>query len=384
MKLRILHTNMHRGGWGGQPNRILLLCKGLKERGHHVIIAAPKGATLIERAKEEGIPTYDDLEFPKKFKPHVILSEIIKLKRLIEKEDIQIVHTHGSQDTWAATIAAKFARNRPLVIRTRHNTFPVANHFGNRILYRMLIDHVVVVSQGIIETYKKTGVMGNKVNQITTIYSVINPERFANVNELKERIREEFSIGNRFVFTKVARLAVEKGHIFFLKAANSINQKLSALFFALGDGPLRGELEEKRREMGIEVIFTGIRKDVPGFLANTDVFLFTPISGESLGTSLLESLYCRVPVVSFRIEGVNASIEDGKTGFLVSPKDHHSLSEIAVKIATSRKIRKRLGANGYKKVSRQFVLRTLVEETERLYRRIISQKGGGSAPPRNN
>jgi len=61
-KLRILQTNNHRGGWGGQPNRILMKSEGLIDRGHFVIIAAPRNSTLVQRAKAKGYAGYESDE----------------------------------------------------------------------------------------------------------------------------------------------------------------------------------------------------------------------------------------------------------------------------------------------------------------------------------
>ncbi|WP_158508706.1 glycosyltransferase family 4 protein [Thermosulfidibacter takaii] len=365
---------MHKGGWGGQPNRILLLSKGLIERGHFVIIAAPKGATLIKRAQQYGIPTFDDLEFPKKFKPHVTLKEILKLKRVIEENDIDIVHTHGSQDTWAATIAAKLCTPPKIVVRTRHNTFPVANHPGNRLLHRVMIDYVIVVSQGIVNTYKKTGVLGDKINFIKNIYSAVDPAKFDACDEMAKNVKQEFQLGNELVFVKVGRLAKEKGHKNYIKIAKNLSKLLKSKFFALGEGPLREDLERLCRQEGLEscFYFTGLRNDVCGFLRNSDTFIFTPISGESLGTAVLESLYNKLPPVSFNIRGIDASVEHGQNGFLTEVKDTETATKYTLKIATSKKLRTRLGCNGKRKIEKQFLINKLVKDTEKLYYELIN------------
>ncbi len=372
MRFRILHTNMHRGGWGGQPNRILLLSKGLMERGHCVIIAAPKRATLIERAREAGIPTFDDLRFPKKFNPVTFVKEIIKIARLIEENQIQIVHTHGSQDTWIATLAARLLGKRILVIRTRHNTFPVANHLANRLLYRCLIDHVIVVSQGITEVYKSTGVLGHKIEELTTIYSVVEPSRFKNWEKQKKEIEKEFGIGrNTPVVVKVARLAKEKGHIYMLDILGKLCKFLNIKAFALGEGPLKRELKRKKKELKLGCLhFTGLRRDVPGFLGCADLFLFTPISGESLGTAMLEALYMRVPPVTFLVRGVDASIRDGQNGFVVKARDTDKAANRAKLLLLNRRVKQKMGATGKKVIERQFLLNHLICGTERLYSRL--------------
>ncbi len=375
MGYRILHTNMHRGGWGGQPNRILLVSKALREQGHHVVIAAPRGATLIKRAKEVGIPVFDDLEFPKKFKPWVFIKEIIKLKRLIERERIDIIHTHGSQDTWVASIAAKLVNPSKIVVRTRHNTFFVKNHVFNRFLYRILIDYLILVSEGILDVYKKSGVLGEKINKSKTIYSVVEPARFKNAKKEAERIKSEFCIKEgELVFTKVARLAREKGYENFIDVAKGFLGKAKAKFFALGEGPCRRELEGKISSLGIShsFLFTGLRKDVPGFLYLSDMFIFTPIAGESLGTAALEALYMKTPVAAFKVGGIDASVRQGKTGFLFSVGDKKGLIK-AMETVFNRKVLKKMGVTGKRIIEKRFLLSTLVEGNLWVYRTLLNR-----------
>lgn len=377
MGYRILHTNMHRGGWGGQPNRILLVSRALMERGHHVVIAAPKGATLIKRAKELGIPVFDELELPKKFKPWVFVKEVVRLKNLIERERIEIVHTHGSQDSWVASIAAKLVSPPRVVVRTRHNIFWVRNHAFNRLLYRVLTDYLILVSEGILDVYKRSGVLGERINRTKAIYSVVEPERFKNAKKEAEAVRREFSLKrDDLVFVKVARLAREKGYGHFVNAAKSFLSTAKAKFFALGEGPCRGELEDKVRACGIsrKFIFTGLRRDVPGFLLVSDMFVFTPVAGESLGTAALEALYMETPVAAFKVGGIDASVRHGKNGFLFAVGDEKGLLR-AMKTVFNRKVLKKLGITGRKVIERSFLIDTLVEGNLWVYRRLLNQNG---------
>ncbi len=366
---------MHKGGWGGQPNRILLVSKALMERGHYVIVAAPKGATLIKRAKSLGIPVFDDLKFPKKFSPKTFCQEVLKLRKLMEKENIHIVHTHGSQDTWTASIAAKLFNPPKPVVRTRHNTFFVENHVANRFLYRVLIDYLVLVSEGILDVYKRSGVLGNKIEKTKTVYSVVESERFKDAKNMKRNVISEFKISEKFpVFVKVARLAKEKGHIHFLKVAKEFLSVSKALFFALGEGPLKEYLEKFSSDLGIKeyIFFTGLRSDVPGFLSIADLFLFTPVSGESLGTAALEALYTKVPVCAFKVGGIDASVEEGKSGFLLPVGDEDGMFE-KMKIVFNRRRLRIMGFNGRRIINRKFLLPVLVEGNLWVYQKILKR-----------
>ena len=380
---RVLHTNMHKGGWGGQPNRILTVARGLQKRGHYVIIAAPRGATLIEKAREEGIPVFDHLRLPKKFNPVTYVKEVARFRRLIKEKKINVVHTHGSQDTWAAVVAAWLVRPRPLIVRTRHNIFPVRNHLLNRILYRRLIDGVVVVSDAVTEVFRQTGVLGGKVEEVVTIHSVVdalgrfNPEKVDGSGA-----REELGIPHDApVVVKVARLAREKGHVYFLDAAKKILEEVpSTHFLALGEGPLKGFLENYAKKLGIEgrVKFLGLRKDVPRILKTSQVFLFTPIAGESLGTAALEALAMEVPVVAFDVGGISASVRPGETGFLVEPEDVRGLVSHVVRLLKDEELRRSMGRKGRQWMLETFSEDSLVEGNLKFYRKLSDERAGAS------
>ena len=378
---RILHTNMHKGGWGGQPNRILTVARGLQKRGYHVVVAAPKGATLIKRAREEGIPVFDDLRLPKKFNPVTYMKEVARLRRLIKREKINVVHTHGSQDTWAAVVAAWLVRPRPLVVRTRHNIFPVKNHLFNRILYRRLIDGVIVVSDAVTQVFRQTGVLGERVEEVVTIHSVVDAlEKFNPEKVDDEGVREELKIPPHApVVVKVARLAREKGHVYFLDAAKRVLEEVPhAYFLALGEGPLRRFLEDYTRKLGIKdrVRFLGLRRDVPRILKASQVFLFTPIAGESLGTAALEALAMEVPVVAFDVGGIRASVRPGETGFLVEPEDVEGLVHHVVELLKDEDLRRTMGRRGRQWMLEAFSEDSLVEGNLEFYKQLLTRSRG--------
>ena len=372
---RILHTNMHKGGWGGQPNRILTVCKGMHKKGYYVVVAAPRGATLIKRAKEEGIPVFDDLTLPKRFSLVTYVKEVNKFWRLIKDGKINVVHTHGSQDTWAAVVAAWLVEPRPLVVRTRHNIFPVKNHPFNRLLYRRLVDGVLVVSDAVTDVFRDTGVLGGKVAKVVTLHSVVDAEKRFNPAQVEAaELRKELGVPvHAPVITKVARLAREKGHTYFLDAAKSVLEYFpSAHFLILGEGPLKERLMNYAMRLGIgdRVRFLGLRRDVPKVLKISQVFVFTPVAGESLGTAVLEALAMKIPVVTFDVGGIRASVRHGETGFLVKVGDEGSLVCRIIQLLSDHELRRRMGDNGRRWMLRAFSEESLVEGNLAFYRRL--------------
>ncbi len=371
---------MHKGGWGGQPNRILVVSKELISRGHHVVISAPKGATLIARARKEGIETFDGVRFPKKFNPLTFVKEILAIRGVMDLHKIDVVHTHGSQDTWVSALAAKLFGNRALpVVRTRHNTFPVKNHIANRFLYRVLIDRVVVVSRAVTELFKETGVLGSKVDRCITIHSVVDAKGRFNPQLVEAaKIRKELEIPeNAFVLMKTARLAREKGHSYALEVMREIGKTLSNVHLILaGEGPLRKELEDEadRLSLGNRIHFLGLRGDVPGLLKESEIFLFTPVAGESLGTSALEALAMEVPVVAFWMGGIDASVKDGETGYLVKVGDVSSAANRCLMLLTNPRGSKLIGKMGRRRMLRHFSPSSLAEGNLRVYEELLGSE----------
>jgi len=367
-KLRILQTNNHRGGWGGQPNRILIKSKGLIDRGHFVIIAAPRNSTLVQRAKVKGVPTYDDLEFSRKFSLFNKINEVRKIRNLIEVNEIDIVHTHGSQDTWIAATAAIFSHRKPVVIRTRHNTFPISAHFFNRLLYRKMIDRVIAVSSGVVKIFEENKLV--PYNSIKIISSSVEMERFLSVDNGAE-IRKEFGIGmDTLLIGMVGRFAREKGHEVLLSAAKAVvSKRPDAKFILAGEGPEEENIKKKAIQMNIgkSVVFAGFRTDIPKFLAALDIFVLTPVAGESLGTAILEAFAMKKPVVASDLGGINTSVRHGKTGFLFKPGDSEELAEKLVELIEDSSLRKRFGEAGRKMIEEEFTKERMVALTEELY-----------------
>ncbi len=370
-KLSIFDINMHHH-WGGQPNRILTYNKELQKRGHRIVIAGPKDCVLCRRAREAGIEVFDDLQLERGFRPWSQIPEFFKLKRYLQDNRFNIVHTHGSQDTWLAGLAAFFSKPRIPVVRTRHNTFPIARHPFNRWLYKHVIDHVITIAPQVDRYLTEGGLF--PAEKITPIYSAPEQERFhPNVNGSK--IREQLGIPEHApVIGMVARYAPEKGHEDLIDAAAEVVKEFPETRFVLvGKGRAEPSIREQIASHGLKenFILTGFRTDVPEVVAVFDIFTLTPISGESLGTSILEAFLEEKPVVATDVGGVCESVRDGETGFLTQPHDPAQLTDHYLRLLRDPALRRRMGQRGRQMVLSEFSVEILADKTERLYYEIL-------------
>ena len=154
--------------------------------------------------------------------------------------------------------------------------------------------------------------------------------------------RERWQAGHRPVVLAAGRLVARKGHDVLLRAWPLVlATSPSAVLVIIGDGPLRRRLSRRARRRGVAGsvrIVAGVPwTDMPGVYAAADVFALpcrTRLHGlepEALGMVYLEAAASGLPVVVGSSGGAPETVLDGRTGFVVDPRD---AAEVARRIST--------------------------------------------------
>src|SRR5438093_101102 len=88
------------------------------------------------------------------------------------------------------------------------------------------------------------------------------------------------------------------------------------------------ELQQYAERCGVarEVIFTGLRRDVPAVLSSLNVSAM-PSLNEALSNVVLESMAAGAPTVATRVGGTPEALLDGVTGILVPPAHSAALAD---------------------------------------------------------
>ena len=117
----------------------------------------------------------------------------------------------------------------------------------------------------------------------------------------------------------------------------------------VGDGPLRGELEARARELAFDgrVEFLGARgrSDVARLLSGCLAFVL-PSRSEPFGMVVVEALACGRPVVASAVGGIPEILEDGRSGLLVPPDDPDALARAVSSLLDDEAMRAALAAAG--------------------------------------
>lgn len=151
------------------------------------------------------------------------------------------------------------------------------------------------------------------------------------------------------------------GNLIPLKNVDVVIKAVSMLpsYFTLtivGDGPMRGELEELTKKLQIEdrVHFVGRvpHKKIPEFLSNAHTLLLVS-SSEGRPNVVLEALASGLPVIVSDIPGNRELVEDGKNGILVPVRSSEKLKEGILKLFEDINIWKEFSKRGREFVKKE-------------------------------
>lgn len=144
---------------------------------------------------------------------------------------------------------------------------------------------------------------------------------------------------------------------------------LDFLVRIVGDGPLRGSLQQQARALGLVdcIEFIGHSDDIPGILADA-TFLVHTSDSEGCPNVVMEAMACGRAVVATDAGDVPSLVEDGKTGYVVRRGDDRTLVECMAGLIADRDLCRRMGEAGREKAVREFGVDRLVAETLAAYR----------------
>lgn len=102
------------------------------------------------------------------------------------------------------------------------------------------------------------------------------------------------------------------------------------------------------------------------FYGACDVFVTTPWY-EPFGITPVKAMACARPVVGSAVGGIQSTVVDGKTGFLVPPRDPEALAGRLAYLAAHPSTAQRFGRNGRRRAQQMFTWGRVAAEVDRIY-----------------
>lgn len=200
----------------------------------------------------------------------------------------------------------------------------------------------------------------------------------------RARAREQLGLrDDEFVVLQLGRLVPRKGIDNVIRSMALPPRNLRARLIVVGgDSPVPdealtpeiGRLRQIAREFAVEdrVRFLGHRQDADlrTCYGAADVFVTTPWY-EPFGITPLEAMACGVPVIGSGVGGIQHSVEDGVTGYLVPPKDPAALADKLLTLHCNPALAAAFGRAGIRRVRSLFTWHRVAAGLEDVYRSLV-------------
>lgn len=207
-----------------------------------------------------------------------------------------------------------------------------------------------------------------KVDRVEYIHGIgINTERLT-LDENRNDVRAELGLeDDDFIVLSVGELNKNKNQKTILKAIDLMYDS-KVHYILCGKGDQLADLKQLVAERHLEkqVHFLGYRKDVVDICSQADVYVM-PSLREGLPVASLEAMYCGLPLVTSNIRGLVDFMEDGVSGYMLSPKDSQGFAKALDKLKRNRDLCKSMG-----KYNKETVRPYCIEETKREIFNLIS------------
>ncbi|HSG81929.1 MAG TPA: glycosyltransferase family 4 protein [Gemmatimonadota bacterium] len=360
----------------GGERTFLQLASGLPRSRYEVAVACSPGGVFVDRLHDLGVPV-----IAAEMRQRRRMDTVLSLARELRRRRPHIVHTQGRGDPFGR-LAARLARV-PVVVST---TAMISSRYEveevwRKALYRLidwttdrLVDQFIVVDRGSVDALTRRHRI--RPSRVAVIPNGIEIERFDPSRVHRGAWRAKLGIPSGAVLIGgIGRLTWQKGFTDLIKALAALDDTNSYLVIA-GDGPDWGDLRTLANGLDVarRVIFAGFVEDVPGLMADLDLFVLSSLR-EGHPMVLLEAMATGIPVIATDIAGVGDTVVDGVDGRLVPPGDVPTLVEAMRAVLRDRESAARMGRNGRKKVQQEYTVERMVRRTAVLYEELLAQKG---------
>jgi glycosyltransferase involved in cell wall biosynthesis len=337
---------------GGAQEACLDLCASLLARGQEVhLLTADQGELLPDARRMAGLRLHVWSDWHHEVHPLDDARCLLRLARLLRREEFDVVHTHSSKAGLVGRLAARLAGSRATVVHHVHGwSFnPLQGEAGRRATvwlerlaarpgFLLLACSEATSAEGRIEG------IGRDEDRRVVHYGI---ERKVLLRRRpRGAIRRRLGLAPRdLLVLQLGNLKPQKDPLTFARAAVRAGKSLPrARFWMAGDGPLRGETLALARAGGLATRFRvlGWRRDVPDLLAAADVLVLTS-RFEGLPLAVLRAMTAGLPVVATAVNGTPEAVRHEETGLLVTPGDDAATASAIVRLGRDPALRRRLG-----------------------------------------
>lgn len=354
---------------GGAQIHVRDLSTALRAAGHDAVVLAGTNGVLADELKARGIPYYRLEHLARAVGPLQDIRCFSELRETLRRIQPDIISTHSTKAGFIGRIAGRTLGIPTLF--TAHGWGFTEGRPPLQALAFWAVERATAAWSARIITVCESDRAAAVRSHLTS------SERLVTIHNAMPDVEETLRAkpGNSPVrLVMVARLSYWKDQPTLLHALAGLKH-LDWELELIGEGPLRGQLEELTQSLGLtpRVTFPGFCRDVPERLAKAQAFLLVS-KWEGFPRSILEAMRAGLPVVASDVGGVKESVVDGTTGFVIPPGDTARLRDRLNELITCPELRIRMGEAGRRSYEEKFTFDRLVERTTTVYESVLERR----------
>lgn len=291
-----------------------------------------------------------------------------RLRRLIVRHGVQVVHAHQYTPFFYGVTAARLAGARCLF--TEHGRHHPDVRKPKRVAANQVLARLAQATVAVSEFTRRALIEndGFPPERVSVLYNGVETRGRSPVD--RETARARLSLPSDAPVVGVcARLSPEKNLPMLVDAFARVRQSFptSRLVIA-GDGPARAEVAQAvaAHGLGAAVLLPGFVSDVPGLMPALDVFALSSLT-EGTSITLLEAMLASRPAVVTDVGGNPEIAVEGETAWLVPSGDTAAFAERIGRLFASPAQGAAFGAAGRARVEARFTFEGMVRGYEALY-----------------
>lgn len=362
----------------GASNVTKTLVGALQNAGYDVTLCFLYDGPVVEDAFEQGLPVRvvpcGNLFARLKAMTQICQDGMAKGTRLI-------LHSHQLKANRFASFAAAMAKCHHVISIHTHKEQFIRDWFHNplkRAVVRKLhywtlkrADGLVAVSKGV---HKELIELGYAPERARFIQNALNlPNIPDDPDAIRASVCQEIGIPpDSFIVVTAGRFVPLKRFDLLVRATALLSRQISNLQVVIaGDGPLRQELEELAKGLGVSntVKFVGWRNDLCRFLSVADCVLSCSDT-ECSPVFLIEAMALERPVIAAAAEDIVHLIPDKRAGLLFPLGDLSGLCDALMEVARDPEKAQSMAKTGRRIIQDQFDTNASVREMLKLYSKV--------------
>ena len=353
--------------------------KYFKDQGYEVHVAT-NGNEEIPFCDKKHLISFE--RSPLKFNN---LKAIKQLKKVVDQEHFDIIHTHtpmGSVVTRIASIKAR--KNGTRVIYTAHgfHFFKGASKKNWLIFYpveKLLSKYTDTLITINLEDYELAKNKFKKCKNIKYVPGVgidQNKFDFELTNKEKKELKESLGLKeDDFVLIYPAELNENKNQVMLIRVMEQLVQTNPDIHLVLPgkdsyDGYYQKLAQEKQLTENIH--FLGYRTDIPRLLKISNLAVATS-KREGLPVNIMEAMYVGLPIIATNCRGQRDLVIDGKNGYIVEIDDDKRMQECIKKLHDDSKLYQDQIKESQEMV-KNYTLDKIMKDMEKIYQGVNYDK----------